>query len=407
MYRMPVRRVAGCLVLCAVVGCTGLNKTPPRADVQPWPEIRSDFRVEALRQRLYEYSITFAAEVDLAATAIERRATDATVRRNALLWRVRAIPEMRKACFRLEPVSGLVDAWTFARQMDHLFSSGAGASVFGTFQHEAVAVSGRLLEQVRVIAASVAMSPEARGEFEKRIIDPWLVDYPLRDITFVRESPIARFSEQTRQAGDVVQSVGTMEEVAISLSQQMRIYLADLPRQMRGEADLMRTDMLSAQEFGPMLGDLHTTATAADRMASTVETIAPIIENERKIILEETSRQRALVMEALSVEREQAIAAIVGAFAAERNALLREVELQRMATLEWATAERRAAIAEVIRELGGAVGTLRSERAIVVDDLRSIVDLVLLRVFIVLIAAVVLAPAVAHVYARVWPRRRP
>ena len=39
------------------------------------------------------------------------------------------------------------------------------------------------------------------------------------------------------------QSVGTMEELAISLSQQARIYLADLPRQVRGEVDLMRADM--------------------------------------------------------------------------------------------------------------------------------------------------------------------
>jgi hypothetical protein len=48
---------------------------------------------------------------------------------------------------------------------------------------------------------------------------------------------------------------------------------------------------------------------------------------------------------------------------------------------------------------------LRGERAVVVDDLRHIVDVVLLRVAIFLIAAVVLAPLVAHAYARVWPRR--
>jgi len=41
----------------------------------------------------------------------------------------------------------------------------------------------------------------------------------------------------------------------------------------------------------------------------------------------------------------------------------------------------------------------------VVDDIRHIVDVVLLRVALFLIAAVVLAPVVAHVYARVWPSR--
>ena len=103
--RAALMRTAACLALSSLVACASLGKKPTRPDLKPWPEIRPDFRVEALRARMHEYSITFAAEVDLAATAIERRAADSTVRRNALLWRVRAIPEMRKACFRLEPIS--------------------------------------------------------------------------------------------------------------------------------------------------------------------------------------------------------------------------------------------------------------------------------------------------------------
>ena len=111
-------------------------------------------------------------------------------------------------------------------------------------------------------------------------------------------------------------------------------------------------------------------------------------------------------MEALSIEREKAVAAIVGAFAAERSEVLRNAEAQRLATLEWASRERRETIAEVRRELAGAIASLRSERAVVVNDVRGIVDVVLLRVAIFLIAGVLLAPLVAHAYAWVWPRRR-
>jgi hypothetical protein len=85
--------------------------------------------------------------------------------------------------------------------------------------------------------------------------------------------------------------------------------------------------------------------------------------------------------------------------------VLRDVASQRLVTLEWATAERREAIAEVGRELAGAIATLRGERAIAIDEVRGIVNMVLLRVAIFLIAGVVLAPLVAHAYARVWPRR--
>ena len=398
-------RTAACLALSSLLACASLGKKSTQPNLNPWPEIRSDVRVETLRARMFEYSITFAAEVDLAATAIERRAGDSMVRRNALLWRIRAIPEMRKACFRLEPVSALIDAWILASQMHQLFSAGAGATAFGTFQPEAVEVSRRLVEQMREIGGSIAVSPEARAEFEHRVVDPWLADHPLRDITFVRESPIARFAEQSRARGDTLQAVGTIEDLAVSLSQQARIYLAELPRQLHGEVELMRSDMLRAEDVASIQSDVHVSAAAADRIAATAEGMSPLVQNERRIVLDEMNRQRALVMEAISVEREQAVGALVRAFDAERIEVLRSVEAERLATLEWANNERREATADLRRELAGSIDALRGERAVVVYDLRHIVDVIFLRVAIFLVAAVVLAPLVAHAYARVWPRR--
>jgi hypothetical protein len=373
--------------------------------LKPWPEIRPDFRVETLRMRMHEYSITFAADVDLAATAIERRATDSTVQRNTLLWRVRAIPEMRKACFRLAPVGALVDAWIFARQMDQRFSNGAGAAAFGAFQPEAVEVSRRLVQQIREIGGSIAVSPEATAEFEHKFIDPWLTEHPLSDMTFVRESPMGRFAHQSPEGGDILESVGTLEELAVSLSQQARIYLAELPRQVRGEVDLLRFDLLSPESVASMQSDLHVSAEAAARIATSAEGISSLVPTERQIILDELSRQRNLVMDAVSIERERATSAITRALAADLTELLRNLESQRLATLEWATAERREAIADVHRELAGSTGAVRDEHTIVLEDLRHIVDVVLLRVAVFLAAAVVLAPLVTHAYARVWPRR--
>jgi len=396
---------ASCLTLLSLVACATVGHQASRPDLKSWPQIRPDFRVETLRTRMHEYSVTFAADVDLAAAAIERAAPDSAVRRNALLWRVRAIPEMRKACFRLEPVAALVDAWTFARQMDQLFGEGAGKNAFGTFQPDAVSVSQQLLHQLRDIGASIAVSPEATSEFEHAFIDPWLAEHPLPDLTFVRESPIARFANQSRASGDLFQSVGTLEELAIVLSQQARIYMADMPRQIRGEVDLMRSDLLPVDDLASMQGDLHVSAAAADRLASTAEGISSLVPSERQIILDAMDQQRALVMQALSVERGRAVDPIIAAVAQERIEMLRSLEAQRLSTLEWATAERREAIAQLHRELTASMAALRSERAIVADDVRHVVDLVLLRVAAFLVAAVVLAPLVAHAYARVWPRR--
>ena len=404
-YRVALLRTALVLALSPLVACASLGSGGTRPNVQPWPEIRADYRVEVLRLRMHEYAITFAAEVEVASNEIERRATDATVRRNAVLWRVRAIPEMRKACFRLEPVAALVDAWIFARQMDQLFRDGAGAGAFGTLQPEALEVSRRMIEQMRQIGDSIAVSAETRVQFEQRFVDPWLADHPLHDVSFVRESPIGRFAEQVRASGDTLQSVGTIEELAVTLSQQARIYLAELPRQVRGEVDLMLSDIIPPVDVASLQGDLHKSAAAVDRIATTAESISPLVVDERRIILDEISRQRAMVMDGLSIESQRAVSALVHAFTAERTELLRDLEAQRMATLKWATAERLEAVADLRREFTATIEVLRSERAIVVDDLRHIVDTVLLRVGIFIVAVVLLAPLVAHIYARVWPRR--
>ena len=50
------------------------------------------------------------------------------------------------------------------------------------------------------------------------------------------------------------------------------------------------------------------------------------------------------------------------------------------------------------------MGALRAERAAFTDDVRRLIDVVLLRMALFVIAGVVLAPLVAHAYARVWPR---
>lgn len=399
-------RAGACLALTSLGACASFSKQATQADIRPWPEIRADVRVESLRVRMHEYSITFAAEVELLSTSIERRAADSHVRRNAMLWRLRAIPEMRKACFRLEPVGALIDAWTLTRQMDQLFGAGAGSTAFGPFQAEAVEVSRRLVGRMREIGDSIAASSQARTDFEKRVIDPWLAEHPLGDMTFARDSPMARFADQSRARGDTLQSVGTMEDLAVSVSQQARIYLADLPRQLRGELELTRSDILPAEDLASMQGDLRMSAAAADRLATTAETITPFVTSERRIIIDEMSRQRSVVMDAISAERELAIGAIISAFAVERGEMLRNFEAQRRATLEWATAERHATVVDVRNELTGAMDALRAERAVVVNDTRRLVDTVLLRIGLFLVAGVVLAPLVAHAYVRVWPRRR-
>jgi hypothetical protein len=368
--------------------------------------MRTDFRLEVLKGRLQEYAITFGAEIDLVAASIERRTKDVNIQRNALTWRLRSIPEMRKACFRPEPVPALLDAWTLARQMEALFTTGAEANAFGPFQKDVVEASSRLVAQVRDIGAYIAVSPDGRDRIERDLVDSWAGAHPLRDLGFSRESAVARFTEQMRERGEVFQSVGTIEEMLTSLAHQLRIYAADLPRQVRGEIDLLRSDAVPPSTLESVLRDLSLAAGAADRAARTAELMPALVREERQAVLDDLAKQRALLMQELGHERELALQGLSMTIAAEREVAMRGIDLLRVATLEWGTVERREVINVVRQEFQAAVAAIHQERIDTMDDTRHIVNGVLLKVALFVFLAVVLAPFVAHAYVRVWPQRK-
>ncbi len=403
--RQALVAAAGGVAIALLSACAGLNAKPEPVDIRKWPEIRADARAEVLKARVRDYAVTFAAEVDLAAMSIERRAVDPDVRRQALLWRLRAIPEMRKACFRPEPLGALIDAWTLSRQMEDLFSRGAAAKAFGPFQSEAVDVSRRLVSHVRDIGGSITVSSDANDRLERDLIDPWLTAHPLHDIEFVRESPMVRFAEYVRARGDVFQSVGGLEETLLDLSQHTQAYLNDLPRLVRGEVDLLRADVAPPDAVSGTLADMHLAATSVDRLAATLEKVPALVQSERQMVLDDIDRQRTLSMQTITAEREAFVNAAFHEIAAERKFLLEYVEAQRLATMEWAIEQRRDTLATMHTEMTAALAALRGERVAVVNDVRDIVTSVMIRVFLLLVAVVVLAPLIAHAYVRVWPRR--
>jgi hypothetical protein len=186
----------------------------------------------------------------------------------------------------------------------------------------------------------------------------------------------------------------------------MRIYLADMPGQVRGEIDLLRSDALPPSTVEVLLRDLGLTAGAADRAARTVELMPALVREERQAVLDDLAKQRVLLMQELGKEREMALQGLAMAMASERDVVLKTVDAERLATLDWGTVERREVVTVVRQEFEAAVAALHEERIAAMDDARHMVNGVLLKLALFALLAVVLAPVVAHAYVRVWPQRR-
>ena len=100
-----------------------------------------------------------------------------------------------------EPLPALIDAWTLARQMEALFTTGAAANAFGPSSRTSSTCRAGSWRGVREIGVDIAVSPEARDRSERDLVDSWAEAHPLRDLAFSRESAVARFADHMRERG--------------------------------------------------------------------------------------------------------------------------------------------------------------------------------------------------------------
>ena len=244
----------------------------------------------------------------------------------------------------------------------------------------------------------IAVSPEARDQLERDVVDPWVATHPLPDMSLSATLPSPASPNRRRRAATSFSRSVPSKRSSRACPTDADL-LADLPRQVRGEIDLLRADVLPTDTLATAQGDLHSSAAALDRLAAIAESVPAFVQEERQAVLDEMNRQRALVLAAIATEREEAILALARDFAVERNQTLRDVEAQRLATLQWATGERRETIEDVgPRTSSGAVIALRTERTAFTEDVRRLIDAVLIRMVLFVIGGVVFAPLVARAY---------
>lgn len=426
------------LFVCAttLVGCA--SGTAPRSSTEQLG-FDSNYRYEVLWMHMREFSITFAAEVETCANRIRESSDDPLVHRRSLLWKARSIPEMRKACFRPDPLSALFDAWILSRQMQEFFAKGAGADAFGPFQPEVVAVCEGLVTQILEIRDALKTHDDAMAVTESDLIEPWIAAHPIADFSFNRQSTIAPFAELAPKSGGTFQTVSNINQQITVLTNQIRLALADMPKHVQWEADLIAQELAGPEEIDKLMADFSRITDSVDRAVGVAEQVPVLVHEECKVIFQELDRQLALIIEVLASEREAVLDAIskermevllavdleretvLNRITEERAKVIENVDAQRLATLAWAEGERGIVLDTLGKEIDGAIGELRAERALILDEVRAItdntvrqadgeleelLDLALIRIVLLIALGIIAAPFVAHVYVRVWPTRQ-
>jgi hypothetical protein len=392
-----------CILAVAIAGCA--TSTSGLDVARKTRGLSADYDPDVLRARLNEYVVDFGASVERTADRIARETDDPEIRRNALMWKLNATLAMRKAGFRLDPIYACIDAWTLAAQMEDFLTTGAGSTLFGPLQPEAVGTSVRLHDEMREIARGIAAEPADADRWEAGAIETWAAGDPITDLAFARESATSRYAELVDRGTGVAGHVANLDERLSILSTQARLYLGDVSKILRWEAELMRRDLLGDAELEDVVESVGRLADEANRATDVAEVMPVLLSDERAVILDEVDRQRALLAEEIGDQ----LSTVIEAVAAERLDILENIAEQRIHTLDWLGEEREVLVEFVHAEVAGMLdrieSTVGSTIARTDRELEQLADIVVIRLAMLIAAGLVLAPIVARIYVHVWPRR--
>ena len=373
------------------MACVGCRSTPDRPPLTS--ELSGqDVTTAQINYQLFDFVTRFSREVERSADQIAGSSYDVRVRRNALLWKLYAIPASCLAMEHSDPLAILVDLWALCAQQTAYFESGAGMDAFGSQQAVAIQAARAIESEISGVAAKL-VKPDAFVLARQEIAE-WADAHPLEDHLFARGSIITMLADAfpDRPKG-IFQTLNTVQGELADFKGRLALHVDALPRQARWQAEL-----LVDEAVGPLVGAQMTNAF---RMVAL----------EREAILAAINRQR---METLEVLR------------AERVAVLQSVSDQRVATLEesrkimeemlartgrMADAQRDAVLQAVSAERKALFAELRAEPMTLRHDVEPLVtsamDRAFGRVFLLLgVSYVVLLATALSWFALVQKRRR-
>jgi hypothetical protein len=262
-----------------------------------------------------DFIARFADQVEESADRISAGTKDASVKRNALLWKIHGIPACFHAALRDDAYVAYFDLAVLCRQMVQFFDGGAGREVFGDQQPIAIGTSRSLLDEMNVIADTFAPSPEFVRE-DQALMQSFVEKEPIQSLQFARASVIRMYVEKVQpRVEPFFDAVGSLAE-SISASQELvTLYSAEIPKLFRWQLELFAIDAQENRGI-PM---------AVPGLESSVERAVQIVGETPKLIQDE----RAAVVTALHQERVES---------------LTEIDAMRRATLETVEQERAAVV---------------------------------------------------------------
>lgn len=272
----------------------------------------------------FETGRNISTIIEQAADSIMAVTTDPVVRRNALVWKISAIPLVQEAALRTDPVIAAADLYSFTIQLSDYLGTGSGSHAFGAEQPIAVAAAADAERAAKgLVDGSVKdgqLSPQSDSYLRR-----WAAAHPMQGPALRRASLLSSdwkalgVSEQSLAA-----TVGNVDRTLTNITYRLSYLNESLAEQARWNAELAGGDALRAPRVDSLLGSGTTTLRSVGLFADDFPTL---LDREREALMRDVDRQRILAFQDIAAQR----VALQAALNQERATLMSEVREERIA----------------------------------------------------------------------------
>jgi hypothetical protein len=279
--------------------------------------------------RMSEFGKYFISKTEEASEEIRINSKDLTVKKNALKWRLNAIPAAIQSISISDPVAASIDIWALCGQQQQFFTNGNGKNIFGKYQYIAVDASNELMDEMEALAND--FRDEKYRSNVSRDIYEWTKENPIKDLNFHRRSTLDLLA---KEIGSQEYSLGaTAGSIAISVNdirEQITLYTALLPKQIKWQAEYTAYEIFGDSTVENVMQNFNTITQSTNRITEVVEQTPLLAEELQQSTLNNINTQRIATLQVVKDER----IAILEAITAERIAILEDINLKRDETLD-------------------------------------------------------------------------
>ncbi|WP_215226710.1 hypothetical protein [Echinicola shivajiensis] len=253
-----------------------------------------------LRVTMNDFFYKFERTITETADSIIMLSSNPSVDKEALIWKMNAIPVANSAIYNSDPFLGYIDIAVFTYQMKLYFEKGTGKELFGDHQPIALQALDFLWEDLLDIGRNLVPDNDI-SEGTKLVID-FAEQHPITSSYFVRQSTIPLMIKiQTVEKVTFKKLAEDMSQSLDALRSQLSSFMEILPKQMRWETEFLINNTLTKPELTSRYDSL---AHLLERTVLLIESSPELIENQRKASFKDISSERMAILQALRQERE-------------------------------------------------------------------------------------------------------